>query len=203
MKLFLKVFQVSFFAFAMGISLPAWALPIRVTSSPAGASVIIDGKRTYQKTPTFFRGLEEGKNYRISLQKRGFETYETEVRIDAKKGRIHADLIPLKPSKENKKHARSEDGHSIEKALGYGKIYRKGTYGWLEVRTLPPGATVYIDGERQGGSTPNRYKVLVGVKQVSVVIPGKTKRDFSRVKIKPGQITDLGKIDFRDDSPIR
>ena len=87
---------------------------------------------------------------------------------------------------------------SVERAFGYNKMYKKGTYGWLYVASIPNKAVVYVNGKRQSGVTPNKFKLPTGTVKVSVVIPGKAKQDFSGVKILSGKTTTLQTVDFRD-----
>ena len=187
---------------------------VRVTSSPSGARIIINDLEQNRLTPATIKHLEEGKKYKFRLVKKGYKNFETGLKIESGTNEVHGDLEKevkkeqKSDSKENKKESeRNKDkaqvdesnGSKVERAFGYNKMYKEGTYGWLEVSTFPNGAVVYINEERQVGTTPNKYKTPIGTFKVSVVIKGKAVREFEKVKIRPGETTTLEPIDFRDE----
>jgi len=188
---------------------------VRVTSTPSGARIMINDLEQNRVTPATFKNLEEGKKYKFRLAKKGYKNFETSLKIQAGSNEVHGDLErevkkEEKPeAKETKKEsAKAKDskaqvddsnGTKVERAFGYNKMYKEGTYGWLEVTTFPDGAVVYVNDERQVGKTPNKYKMPVGTFKVSVVIKGKAAREFDKVKIRSGETTTLEPIDFRDE----
>jgi hypothetical protein len=55
---------------------------IRISSSPQGAKVFLNGKYSDRDTPTRLSGLSPGK-YQLTLKKEGFEAWEGEVTVGA------------------------------------------------------------------------------------------------------------------------
>jgi len=188
---------------------------VRVTSTPSGARIIINDLEQNRITPATFKNLEEGKKYKFRLTKKGYKNFDTSLKLQAGTNEVHGNLerevkkdekAPAKETKKesekdkkNKSQTDDSSGSKVERALGYNKMYKEGTYGWLEVTTFPNGAVVYINDERQVGTTPNKYKTPIGTMKVSVVIKGKAVREFSNVKIRAGETTALEPIDFRDE----
>lgn len=179
---------------------------LRISSTPSGARVIVNDIDQGRITPATLTNLEAGKKYKIRLTKKGYEEYQTNVKLEVGSNRIHGDLEKLEkiskksePKKETKAVTDESDGTATQRAFGYNKIYKEGTYGWLEVSSVPQGAVVYLNDQRQVGLTPNKYKVPIGNYKVSVVIRGKSAREFPGVKINAGHVTTLETVDFRDE----
>lgn len=203
-------FGILFVACSFILGLPSLAVSattlLKITSTPSGARVIVNDIDQGRITPTTLKNLKEEKKYKIRLVKKGYREFETSIKLQVGSNLIHGDLekeektakAPEK-KKEPKAVIDESDGTATERAFGYNKIYKEGTYGWLEVNTIPQGAVVYLDDKRQVGLTPNKYKVPVGTYKISVVIRGKSARDFPGVKIRAGQVTSLETVDFRDD----
>jgi hypothetical protein len=184
------------------------ATSIKVTSAPSGARIFLNGDDQHRTTPATLRNLEEGKKYKIELKRKGYKDYETSLKPKAGVNKVHADLEKEKKEKNEETSSKKSStktktdessGTAVERTLHYNKIYKEGTYGWLEVNTTPQGAVVYIGDHRQVGLTPNKYKLPVGTVKVSVVIKGKAMREFPDVKIRAGETTTLDPIDFRDE----
>jgi|GEM_PF-6251019 len=192
MRPFLALAFLLFFAAFIPSSFAASSM--RVTSTPSGARIFLNGKEQLKPTPTTLKNLAEGKKYKVKLKKDGYKDFEAEVKSKEGAVHIHADL-----RKGPKGKTEPPEGSAVERALGYNKIYKEGTYGWLEVTTVPQGAVVYVDDKRQGAQTPNQYKLPIGKVKVSVVIKGKAVREFPSVNISAGQVTKLAPIDFRDE----
>lgn len=187
------VLGVSFILIAVFPWVGAAQSSLKITSTPRGARIFLNGKEQTKPTPTILKNLEADKKYKIKIKKEGYKDFETEVKGAEGLLSIHADL------KKETKDSKSSDGSAVERGLGYNKIYKEGTYGWLHVSTTPSGAVVYVDDQRQAGPTPNQYKLLIGKVKVSVVIRGKAVREFPAVNINAGQVTKLAPIDFRDE----
>src|SRR4030095_11029680 len=206
MKAFISLFSFLFFIICIPTLFAASSL--RITSAPSKARILLNGEEQKKPTPTTLKNVEEGKKYKVKLKKDGYKDFETEVKGIAGVIHVHADLKKNPKAKDSSKESSksaSKDktdaasGSAVERAFGYNKIYKEGTYGWLEVSTTPSGAAVYIDDKRQVGPTPNQYKLPIGKVKVSVVIKGKAVREFPVVSIAAGQVTKLAPIDFRDE----
>jgi hypothetical protein len=199
MKVILGVILFSFLAISNSFSAPS----LKITSAPSGAKIYLNGEDQRRVTPATLKNLEEGRKYKIQLERTGYKNYETHLKVEKGTNHIHANLTQEKQEKPHKTEAKTKadesSGTAVERTFGYKKMYREGTYGWLEVHTTPNGAVVFINNKRQVGLTPNKYKLPVGTVKVSVVIRGKAVRNFSEVTIRSGQTTALEPIDFRDE----
>src|SRR4030095_3199053 len=192
MKALARILVLFFFAVCLPSSFAAVSL--KITSTPANARILLHGEEQKNDTPHTLKNLEDDKKYKVKLKKEGYKDFETQVKSKCGTLHIHADL-----HKEAKDKASPSDGSAVERTFGYNKIYKEGTYGWLEVSTTPSGAVVYVDDKRQVGPTPNQYKLPIGRVKVSVVIKGKAVREFPSVNISAGKVTKLAPIDFRDE----
>jgi hypothetical protein len=62
--------------------------------------------------------------------------------------------------------------------------------GRLSVRTQPPGATIYVNGEPRAEKTPAMFSLPAGKYRIAVVIEGLAKQE-DEVVVKDGGIADL------------
>ncbi len=110
---------------------------IHVTSSPAGASVFLDGNRK-GTTPCDIGDLPPGKLFALRISKTGFRPWKTQFKVeDAEPRPFHAQL---------EKVGTTSSG-----------------WGSAEVITAPPGASVTLDGSPVAGKTPlTLERVTVG-----------------------------------------
>jgi formylglycine-generating enzyme required for sulfatase activity len=73
--------------------------------------------------------------------------------------------------------------------------------GWLELDTLPAGATVRIDGEVRG-TAPQRLRLRAGLHQLELTAPG-GRSWRAEVAVIAGQTLDLGRVDLASVPPPR
>ena len=103
-----------------------------IRTSPLGADVYINGQRRGATPPTV--ELPPGK-FRYSVQKTGYEPFKGSFSIE------HGSIVRK----------------SVILAPGIGP-----SLGVVEVRTIPPGASVAIDGEAVSGKTPTSFRITAG-----------------------------------------
>jgi len=202
MKAILRIAQVTAGAALMlliGVS-TTFAYSLKLTSSPSRAKVFINGVELRNRTPVIVTQMTKDKKYKIFMKKNGFEEYQTIFKTEDDFKGLHADLTSKHKEVPNGWQTAIDENNStrLQRVFGYDKMFKKGTYGWLYVGSIPNKATVYVNDKRQSGVTPNTFKIPSGVVKVSVVVPGKAKQDYSRVKVRPGETTNLGVIDLRD-----
>jgi hypothetical protein len=62
-----------------------------------------------------------------------------------------------------------KSGAILTKKLNLGEVTRTGI---VEVRTIPPGATVLVDGSPVGGQTPTSFRLAVGPHTLAISLSG-------------------------------
>ena len=115
---------------------------IGIQTVPAGAEVIIDG-RSYGRSP-----IEQ-------VVPVGQHTYE--VRMSGMGSRDGTFTI-------------REEGHIVRLKVPLSSD--ASSTGIVEVRTIPPGATVFVDGKSAGGTTPMNFRVPAGSHTVTISLSG-------------------------------
>ncbi len=115
---------------------------IIVQTIPEGAEVLIDG-RSYGASP-----VEQVVNV-------GRHTYE--VRLSGMASRDGTFTI-------------REEGHIVR--LQVPMVSDVSSTGIVEVRTIPPGATVYADGKPVGGRTPTNFRLPAGSHTLTISLSG-------------------------------
>ncbi|WP_251620329.1 SUMF1/EgtB/PvdO family nonheme iron enzyme [Odoribacter lunatus] len=100
---------------------------LKVSSTPSGASIWIDGKNTGKTTPKVLEDLSAGK-HAVVLRLSGYQEFSKSVSvISSQRSDCHVDLV-----KEP-------------------EVVRTGT---LKVSSTPSGASIWIDGKNTGKTTP-------------------------------------------------
>ncbi|MCL5289048.1 MAG: PEGA domain-containing protein [Acidobacteria bacterium] len=141
---------------SINISLQAGAAQLAIVSRPAGAEILINGQGQGRQTPATI-SLAPG-NYRVAVQKAGFAPYEESVKIGA------------------------DELKRLNVTLGE---QRKGN-GWVDVRSVPPGADILIDGTNTGQKTPARIELPSGQYTLMLYLaPHPALRET--ITIQPGQ----------------
>jgi serine/threonine-protein kinase len=118
---------------------------LQVVSRPEGADIFVDGVRRGQTPATL--SLPAGI-HRIRLHKDGGEPYETTVQL------AEEDFKTLTVSGFAERGAAARDA------------------GWLDVRTVPPGADVLVDNINTGRKTPVRIELSAGQHSLTLYLKG-------------------------------
>lgn len=128
-----RIFQLARGAIKpVNITLQVGAARLEIVSHPPGADILINGQRQGQQTPATVP-ITPG-SYRVGLQKPGYAPYEESVKIGA------------------------DELKKLNVSLGE---QRKGN-GWVDIRTVPPGADILIDGTNTGQKTPAKLELPSG-----------------------------------------
>jgi hypothetical protein len=146
-------------------------------STPAGASILVDGNETGKLTPAQVQ-VPEG-SHKVTLKLQGWHTAETTVTLKAGESYNFAPTLAKDTAKPF---------GFFRKVFGPGDPANKGT---LIIRTHPAGATVLVDGAEMPRKTPiPRAPMNPGKYHVTIKLPGyKTiERD---VTIEKGKVVDL------------
>ncbi len=129
---------------------------LRITSTPAGASIAMDGKATGRATPATLN-VTAGR-HTVSLSLSGYKALSKTV--DVAKGRQA----------------------SVSLAL----IRSSAVTGLLRVTSVPAGATVKVDGRTVAGRTPLTVNVTIGSHTVQVSLKGYEAWSRTRVDVVKG-----------------
>ncbi|MBI4126699.1 MAG: PEGA domain-containing protein, partial [Deltaproteobacteria bacterium] len=183
---------------------------ISVTSTPGGASVLIDGKETGQTTPTTIPNIEVGKKLKMTLALKGYEEFSREVTLaEAKTVPFDAALtvIPPPPKKEETKPPPAKPVETAKPKPEPKKPEAKptppttppptetvvtGGSGTIKLASNPSGADVFINAEYRG-TTPLTVTVPSGAVSVLVNKEGKS-RYSTKVNLRPGETVNLTNI---------
>jgi hypothetical protein len=146
---------------SINIPMQAGAARLEIVSRPPGADILINGQRQGRQTPATVP-VTPG-NYRIGLQKPGYAPYEESVKIGADE--LKKVNVPLAEQKKGN--------------------------GWIDVRSVPPGADILVNGTNTGQKTPARIELPAGqysltlylaphpaVRETIIVQPGQTSQVY-------------------------
>jgi tRNA A-37 threonylcarbamoyl transferase component Bud32 len=125
------------------IMVPQRRATVQVESTPPGAEIYINGE-VKGKTPVPLQ-LPLGQ-HRLLLVLSGFQ--EREVQLELNEAKLYPVPVVLQPSAPSPPKP-----------------------GILKVESTPPGAEVYVDGERRG-TAPGKFETSPGSHHIRVVLPG-------------------------------
>lgn len=177
---------------------------LKVTSTPDGARIFLDGKSTGLKTPATIYDLKIGASYSVrldldgyksatkrkSIKKEGESLFATLVKTEQKlKEEKPPTEIPPPATQEQKPEKPPAAKEEPAEAVG-------GKTGTIKVASNPSGADVFINAEHRG-KTPLSVTAPAGSATVLISKEGMAKVT-RRVTVKPGQTVsiseDLGDI---------
>ncbi len=141
--------------------LPAATGNLRIASDQSDATIVIDGTTQDVKTPAGFKNVPVG-SYKVTVKKAGFQDYSETVTVEPLQERqVWAPLKPLQLAK-----------------------------GTLNIGSVPAGADIYIDGQKQGSQTPANNIVEARTYKVGLKKAGY--KDYSATAtVMEGRITEL------------
>jgi serine/threonine-protein kinase len=170
-----------------GRSDPSWVTPYTIAGLPAGTyNVVIskDGYEDFLQSVTIEGGQTNSVVASLSAP-RGEINIETtptgvEVLIDGKSygpSPVRATLnagdhtyTVKRPGTDPYQSAFTlKSGAILTKRLNLGEVTRTGI---VEVRTIPPGARVLVDGSPVGGQTPTSFRLAVGPHTLAISLSG-------------------------------
>ena len=170
-----------------GRSDPSWLTPHTITDLPIGAHNIVismDGYENFQQSATIEGGQTINVVGNLSSGRAEVDIVTeppgVEVLIDGKSygpSPVRATLAPgdhtytVKPAgmPPYEKGFTVKSGQILTKKLTLGGA---ATTGIVEVRTIPPGATVQADGSLVGGQTPTSFRLSVGPHTLVISLSG-------------------------------
>ena len=160
-----------------GQSDPSWLTPFTIPNIPAGAHNIVvsmDGYDDFHQSVTIAGGQTSTVTGNLSAPRAELDVITAppgvEVFIDGKSygpSPAHATLAPgthtykaqIPGAAPFESSVKLKSGDIITEKLSAGAAVATGI---VEVRTIPPGATVLADGAPVGGQTPTSFRLTVG-----------------------------------------
>lgn len=133
---------------------------VELSSTPAGAVVVVDGKESGVRTPTVLK-LENGTRLDVELRKAGFERWRKEIVVSPDLGPVEAKLVAK---------TRKADKPAPDPVPGRAE---------LRVESTPRGATIYIDGKRSALRTPATLSDLEVGESIEIELRLKGHRNVS------------------------
>ena len=158
----------------LDVALQAVQGGIIVNSSPANANIYINGQLREERTPATIR-LGPG-NYRVEASMEGYEGTSQSVQVQGEDLRqLNFTLVrmtsgrprpstPAAPAPSaTAPPAQPQQQPPAPRATGSGS---------LEVRTIPPGADIIINGTNTGRKTPARMELPAGTYNLTIFLAG-------------------------------
>jgi hypothetical protein len=131
-------------------SLTSSAATLNLTSQPAGAEILVDGKSSGKVTPASVQ-VEPGE-HRVVLRLKGYKEAATTARVaEAQTFNFTPSLVPEKGD---------SGGFSLSKIFG-GSSIPKGQ-GLVDVKTSPKKAEIVVDGRTAPKVTPYKFPLPPG-----------------------------------------
>ncbi len=170
---------------------------VKVTSTPAGARIALDGKDTGKVTPATLEKLKVGSTVRVRLDLAGYKS-ATRKRTIAKPSESVAVTLEKEAAPEPPATAATQPptvpAEKPQKAEKPAEAVSGGKPGTIKVSSNPSGADVFINSEFKG-KTPLSASVPAGSAQVLVNLEGKA-RVSRTVTVKPGETVNLSNIEL-------
>lgn len=174
---------------------------VEITSIPSGATILLDGKATTDKTPALLTGLPAGKKLEVRLTLDGYVAAVGVVEV-IKDGRalFSSTLLPIQQTAPVAVVANPPPGQTTKPAAAVSTPTEKptpkpakpeagettkptpapaGPPGVLVVNSVPPDVVVYVDGSKKGNA-PVQVKLAPGNHRVKLErFDGTTEKEFS------------------------
>jgi serine/threonine-protein kinase len=153
---------------------------IRFTSNPEGALVRFDGRSSPKwKTPFTLEDIAPGM-HQLVVTKDGYSTEKRDLEVSSKVSMLpyNLELVAakteiLKASKQDVEHQQPPAAQQAEAvstvpvrpSIPAGK-------GWVDFVTVPPGASIFIEGQRANATTPAHNLFPPGNYSIELRMPG-------------------------------
>lgn len=133
---------------------------LEITSNPTQAEVFVNGEKQTSLTPATI-SLPPG-TYRIALQKTGYGRYEGSVEIKDE------DIRGLNFQLQ----AQGTQQPGAPQPAARPQAPQARAAGFVELRTVPPGADILVDGASTGQRTPFRLELPAGQHSLTLFLRG-------------------------------
>jgi len=134
---------------------------LMVNSSPANGSIYVNGQLREERTPATIR-MAPG-NYRVEVTMEGYEGTSQPVTVQGEDLTRVNFVLTRMTSGRPRAQAPAPAAAPAPRLSGSGS---------LEVRTIPPGADIILDGTNTGRKTPSRMELPAGTYRLTVFLRG-------------------------------
>jgi hypothetical protein len=165
---------------------------LRISTTPPGASILVDGKRHPRFTPTTVEG-DIGATLRLTFSADGFKTKEAEVYVAEGEHPFNVKLDPEQvappptPVVEAPEPAASKKEKEHHHAAAPKEPQGTATLS-VSVR---PWAIVFVDHQRLKQTPINGYALPSGKHVIELVNEGKNRREKIEITLRPGEEQDI------------
>ena len=150
---------------SIAIELTLAGATLSVSSKPAGAVVLMDGKDTGKLTPAQFAGIKPG-SHNITLQRAGFLDQSSSVSVEAgQASTMNLILTQLGSTDEIR-----GTGGKFKKVFGRGGD--TSGMGIVSIKTQPKGAQIMINNRVLDKTTPFDFYLNPGTYVLDITMPG-------------------------------
>ncbi len=158
---------------------------VQLTTHPADATVVFDGKPVGTASPYLVTGVAPGDKHLLEVRKDGYRGWSQEVQVQP--GQTLQFPVTLQPS-DGEEPQPSETPRPASN--GSGAI----ATGSFTLESSPAGAKVFLDGQELGGVTPLRVGNLVAkVYSLKLQLPDYREQTLN-VEVKPGVDQTLSRV---------
>jgi predicted Ser/Thr protein kinase len=147
---------------SMGVDLVEAGAKLNITSTPAGATILVDGKPSGKVTPSVLT-VDSG-THQIMVRQVGYAEENTSVTLK------DGDSYTFAPKLEAKR-AGGGAFRGLKRIFGGGEAIPEGK-GMVQIKTNPPGAQVMHNGKPFPKATPLKGPMDPGIYQVTIRLDG-------------------------------
>ena len=157
-----------------------------ISSKPAGAKIMLDGKDTLKTTPARIR-TRAGEHI-VVLHKAGYRDASLPAVAEEGQAKSVSASLQALPPLQMEEHRPA----TWRRMLGMNEPVPAGK-GVVHIRTLPEGATILVDDRVAPLRAPVRWAVAPGVYHVTLKLAGY--RPVSRsIHVEPGRVTTINEV---------
>ncbi|MFA4875522.1 MAG: PEGA domain-containing protein, partial [bacterium] len=169
---------------------------LKISSTPPGARITLDGAQTGRNTPATIDKLKVGGSYKIKLDMDGYQSASRRSTLAKESNAIAMALTKVEAPTEQAIIPPAKGPPQPPAEITPPPKVESGKPGMIKVSSNPSGADVFINSELKG-KTPLTASVPPGTAQVVVNLEGRARVSRS-VTVKPGETVNLSNIELGD-----
>ncbi|MCU1283977.1 MAG: serine/threonine protein kinase [Acidobacteriales bacterium] len=165
---------------SMGVDLVEAGAKITVTSTPAGAAILVDGKPSGKVTPATL--MVDAGSHQITVRQQGFNDENTSIALK------NGETYNFAPILETKRAGGGNPFRGLKRVFGGGSIPEG--KGMLQIKSNPEGALIMHNGKAFPKATPLKAPMDPGTYTVTIRLEGykPMRKEFT---IEKGKSTDV------------